>query len=85
MSTADHKIYVGNLHGGVREKDLYEAFEKFGDVDRVFMKGKYAFVHMCDERDAADARRALDGRLVGSTRVGKNVLLQRKYETFFLN
>ena len=62
MPAAGHKLYVGNLDRHVESKDLYEAFEKYGDVERVFMKEGYAFVHMVDERDADDARRDMDGR-----------------------
>ena len=64
MSVAGHKLYVGNLDRHVESKDLYDSFEKFGKVERVFMKEGYAFVHMVDERDADDARRDMDGRYI---------------------
>ena len=60
--SAGHKLYVGNLGRHVEARDLYEAFEKYGDVERVFMKEGYAFVHMVDERDAEDARHGMDNR-----------------------
>ncbi|XP_075253876.1 uncharacterized protein LOC142346045 [Convolutriloba macropyga] len=62
MST--YKVYVGNLTPDVREQDIHDAFMKYGDVDKIFMKDKFAFVHMLDSRDAEDAIRGLDGRTI---------------------
>ena len=60
MST--FKVFVGNLPSGLREKDLHDAFMKYGDVDKIYMKDKFAFVHMLESQDAEDAIEALDGR-----------------------
>merc|ERR1711894_105287 len=69
-SMSTHKLYVGNLSPHVTEKDLYDAFMKFGDVDKIYMKDKFAFVHMLDSLDAEDAIRGLDGRTIaGSDRI----------------
>ena len=57
-----HKVYVGNLTRDVEERDLRHAFEKFGDVDRIFLKDGFAFIHFTDDRDAEDAVKDMDGR-----------------------
>ena len=68
MST--YKVFVGNLQSHVTEEDIHDAFMKYGDVDKIIMKERFAFVHMLDSRDAEDAIRGLDGRsLAGCDRI----------------
>jgi len=54
------KIYVGNLSMDVRERDIEDAFRKFGKIRRVDIKRPsnppaYCFVEYDDVRDAEDA------------------------------
>ncbi len=62
-------IYVGNIPYGVKEEDLKEAFEKFGQVDsvkiiidRVSGRSKgFGFVEMGADAEANQAIEELDG------------------------
>ncbi|KAJ4817234.1 Serine/arginine-rich splicing factor 1 [Rhynchospora pubera] len=59
-------IYVGNLPGDIREKEVEDLFYKFGRIVVIDLKipprpPGYAFVEFEDERDAEDAVYARDG------------------------
>jgi RNA recognition motif-containing protein len=64
------KIYVGNLPFSVSEKDLQEAFSKFGEVSEVSLiadkfsgrsKG-FGFVTFANDDDAKKAIEEMDGK-----------------------
>lgn len=46
------QIYIGQLNQYVKERDLREAFEKFGEIKELFMKSGFAFIVIC--RDNLD-------------------------------
>jgi len=64
-------LFVGNLSGYTTEREIREAFERYGRVEDVEIKqadggnASYAFVLFCSIRDAQAARRALDGDTIG--------------------
>lgn len=61
----DQKVYVGNLPGDVREKEVEDIFHKYGRIKYIDIKSgrgpAFAFVEFEDHRDAEDAVRARDG------------------------
>ncbi|KAK9673142.1 hypothetical protein RND81_12G149300 [Saponaria officinalis] len=55
-----HTIYVGNLPGDIREREVEDLFYKYGPIVEIDLKipprpPGYAFVEFEDERDAEDA------------------------------
>ncbi|GAB2287308.1 Serine/arginine-rich splicing factor sr30 [Dionaea muscipula] len=59
-------IYVGNLPGDTREREVEDLFYKYGPIAEIDLKipsrpPGYAFVEFEDERDAEDAVRGRDG------------------------
>ncbi|GAB2218699.1 hypothetical protein Drorol1_Dr00001926, partial [Drosera rotundifolia] len=59
-------IYVGNLPGDVREREVEDLFYKYGPIVGIELKipprpPGFAFVEFEDERDAEDAIRGRDG------------------------
>ncbi|CAG8628343.1 4079_t:CDS:2 [Acaulospora morrowiae] len=58
----DCNVYLlGRLSRSVSERDIDEAFGKYGRIREVDMKIGFCFVQFDDPRDADDAMRALDG------------------------
>lgn len=68
MSTKT-RIYVGNLSSRTREKDLDDAFYKFGKILRVDMKNGFAFIEFDDDRDADDAIYKMNGEDIDGRRI----------------
>eukprot|EP00897_Mesotaenium_endlicherianum_P007396 jgi/Mesen1/6685/ME000343S05850 len=65
-SAASRTIYVGNLPGDTREREVEDLFRKFGRVLDIDLKlpprpPGYAFVEFEDARDAEDAIKYRDG------------------------
>ena len=51
------ELYIGNLGGGIRQRDIETVFDKYGRLVRCDVKDKgfgpvYAFLEFEDERDA---------------------------------
>jgi RNA recognition motif-containing protein len=73
-------IYVGNLSYQLREEELREVFEKYGEVvsvnivtDRYSGQSKgFAFVEMSGQEGAENAIKELDGALVGGRNLKVN-------------
>jgi RNA recognition motif-containing protein len=63
------KLYVGHISPDVRERDVRDNFEKFGRILSVSMKNNYCFVVFEDVRDADEAIRGMDGRVLGRERI----------------
>ncbi|XP_051118488.1 serine/arginine-rich-splicing factor SR34 [Andrographis paniculata] len=66
MSRSSRTIYVGNLPGDVREREVEDLFYKYGPIVHIDLKipprpPGYAFVEYEDARDAEDAIRGRDG------------------------
>eukprot|EP00658_Telonema_sp_P-2_P043933 TRINITY_DN317_c0_g1_i2.p2 TRINITY_DN317_c0_g1~~TRINITY_DN317_c0_g1_i2.p2 ORF type:complete len:155 (-),score=26.86 TRINITY_DN317_c0_g1_i2:53-517(-) len=60
------RLYVGNLPGDVREREIDDLFYKYGRIRDISIKGgsqgpAFAFVEFDDSRDAEDAIRGRDG------------------------
>ncbi|KAL6500323.1 Serine/arginine-rich-splicing factor sr34 [Orobanche hederae] len=66
MSRSSRTLYVGNLPGDIREREVEDLFRKYGTVVHIDLKVPprppgYAFVEFDDARDAEDAIRGRDG------------------------
>ncbi|KAK9161576.1 hypothetical protein Syun_007917 [Stephania yunnanensis] len=65
-SRASRTLYVGNLPGDIREREVEDLFFKYGPIIDIDLKipprpPGYAFVEFEDTRDAEDAIRGRDG------------------------
>ncbi|KAI0985743.1 hypothetical protein GJ496_011068 [Pomphorhynchus laevis] len=66
------KLYVGDLKEDVTKEDLEKVFSPYGEIRQVWVSHSppgYAFVDFEDARDAEDASRALDKRMVLGSRI----------------
>nr|XP_043624098.1 serine/arginine-rich splicing factor SR30-like [Erigeron canadensis] len=66
MGRLDRTIYVGNLPGDIREREVEDLFYKYGPIVEIDIKVPprppgFAFVEFEDARDADDAIRGRDG------------------------
>ncbi|KAK3913465.1 Serine/arginine-rich splicing factor 7 [Frankliniella fusca] len=69
---SDCKVYVGDLGSSASKADLEDAFSYYGTLRNVWVARNppgFAFVEFEDARDADDAVRGLDGRMVCGRRV----------------
>ncbi|KAK3407416.1 hypothetical protein EUGRSUZ_K03474 [Eucalyptus grandis] len=65
-SRASRTVYVGNLPGDIREREVEDLFRKYGPIAHIDLKipprpPGYAFVEFEDARDAEDAIHGRDG------------------------
>ncbi|KAJ6880011.1 serine/arginine-rich-splicing factor SR34-like isoform X1 [Populus alba x Populus x berolinensis] len=65
-SRASRTLYVGNLPGDIREREVEDLFYKYGPIAHIDLKipprpPGYAFVEFEEARDAEDAIRGRDG------------------------
>ncbi|CAK7348304.1 unnamed protein product [Dovyalis caffra] len=65
-SRASRTLYVGNLPGDIREREVEDLFFKYGPIAHIDLKipprpPGYAFVEFEESRDAEDAIRGRDG------------------------
>ncbi|KAJ9171822.1 hypothetical protein P3X46_015134 [Hevea brasiliensis] len=65
-SRASRTLYVGNLPGDIREREVEDLFYKYGSIAHIDLKipprpPGYAFVEFEEARDAEDAIRGRDG------------------------
>ncbi|XP_060178669.1 serine/arginine-rich-splicing factor SR34-like [Lycium barbarum] len=66
MSRSSRTLYVGNLPGDIREREVDDLFYKYGPIAHIELKipprpPGYAFVEFEEARDAEDAIRGRDG------------------------
>ncbi|XP_058209997.1 serine/arginine-rich-splicing factor SR34-like isoform X2 [Rhododendron vialii] len=66
MSRSSRTLYVGNLPGDTREREVEDLFYKYGPIAHIDLKipprpPGYAFVEFEESRDAEDAIRGRDG------------------------
>uniref|UniRef100_A0A3Q0RPX1 Serine and arginine rich splicing factor 7b n=1 Tax=Amphilophus citrinellus TaxID=61819 RepID=A0A3Q0RPX1_AMPCI len=69
---AETKVYVGNLGTGAGKGELERAFGYYGPLRTVWIARNppgFAFVEFEDPRDADDAVRGLDGKVISGSRV----------------
>lgn len=67
-----YKLYVGGLGTSVDRRDIKEAFDKYGHITDVWIPNKrsgFGFVSFAERRDAEDAIRGMNGRLVLGSRL----------------
>ncbi|KAK2092367.1 hypothetical protein P7K49_028895 [Saguinus oedipus] len=70
--THETKVYVGNLGTGAGKGELERAFSYYGPLRTVWIARNppgFAFVEFEDPRDAEDAVRGLDGKVICGSRV----------------
>ncbi|GAB4829903.1 Serine/arginine-rich-splicing factor sr34 [Ancistrocladus abbreviatus] len=65
-SRSSRTLYVGNLPGDIRQKEVEDLFHKYGPITHIDLKipprpPGYAFVEFEEARDAEDAIRGRDG------------------------
>ncbi|TRY82683.1 hypothetical protein DNTS_032607, partial [Danionella cerebrum] len=68
----ESKVYVGNLGTGAGKGELERAFGYYGPLRTVWIARNppgFAFVEFEDTRDAEDAVRGLDGKMICGSRV----------------
>ncbi|MED6279089.1 hypothetical protein CHARACLAT_030974 [Characodon lateralis] len=68
----ESKVYVGNLGTGAGKAELERAFGYYGPLRTVWIARNppgFAFVEFEDSRDAEDAVRGLDGKVICGSRV----------------
>lgn len=63
------QIYIAKLSSTVRERDLEERFDKYGDIRKVQVKNGYAFIEYYDYRDAEYAIERMNGRTFEGHRI----------------
>ncbi|KAK8711520.1 hypothetical protein V6N13_146802 [Hibiscus sabdariffa] len=73
-SRSSRTLYVGNLPGDVREREVEDLFYKYGPIAQIDLKipprpPGYAFVEFEEARDAEDAIRGRDGYDFGGHRL----------------
>ncbi|XP_039030951.1 serine/arginine-rich-splicing factor SR34-like isoform X5 [Hibiscus syriacus] len=73
-SRSSRTLYVGNLPGDVREREVEDLFYKYGPIAHIDLKipprpPGYAFVEFEEARDAEDAIRGRDGYDFGGQRL----------------
>lgn len=56
------RIFIGRLAQRTQERDLEHIFSAYGKVKRVDLKEGYAFVFFADQKHAAEAISAMDGK-----------------------
>uniref|UniRef100_A0A452UC68 Serine/arginine-rich splicing factor 7 n=2 Tax=Laurasiatheria TaxID=314145 RepID=A0A452UC68_URSMA len=69
---SETKVYVGNLGTGAGKGELERAFSYYGPLRTVWIARNppgFAFVEFEDPRDAEDAVRGLDGKVICGSRV----------------
>jgi splicing factor, arginine/serine-rich 7 len=71
MSSRDRnpQIYIAKLSSNVRQRDLEDKFERYGDIRKVQLKNGYAFIEYYDYRDAEYAIERMDGRTFEGHRI----------------
>jgi RNA recognition motif-containing protein len=68
-SSKNPQIYIGGLSRRTRTEDLEKAFNKYGKIRDVSIKGKYAFIEFDDYHSARDAVERMDGKSLDGERL----------------
>ncbi|CAF0957397.1 unnamed protein product [Rotaria sordida] len=79
---AGYRVHVSDLAVGVSRKELERAFGKYGSINEVWVATNppcFAFINYKHRSDAEKAIREVDGKMVGSTRVGVSWARTRRY------
>ncbi|XP_011702211.1 PREDICTED: serine/arginine-rich splicing factor 7-like isoform X2 [Wasmannia auropunctata] len=70
--SSDGKVYVGDLGSSASKQQLEDVFSYYGPLRNVWVARNppgFAFVEFEDPRDAEDAVRGVDGRIICGRRV----------------
>lgn len=62
------KLYLGQLRPDITQREIEDAFAKFGPIDNLWIARKppgFAYLTYAEEKDAAEAMRVMDGADVG--------------------
>ncbi len=68
-------LFIGRLNTRIDKRDLEDLFHKFGRIRRCDVKNgqgpfNFGFIEYEDKRDAEDAIRGLDGKVVINSSLG---------------
>jgi len=77
-----YRVHVSDLAAGVSRKEIERVFTKFGPINEVWVATNppcFAFVNFKHRSDADKAIREIDGKVIGSTRVGASWARTRTY------
>jgi len=77
------KIFVGDLKPQTQEREVEEAFAKFGQLKNCFVArapGGFGFVEFEDPRDAAEAVKALNGSIINGAAIRTEISHGKKNE-----
>eukprot|EP00240_Pyramimonas_obovata_P011353 CAMPEP_0118929836 /NCGR_PEP_ID=MMETSP1169-20130426/6720_1 /TAXON_ID=36882 /ORGANISM="Pyramimonas obovata, Strain CCMP722" /LENGTH=113 /DNA_ID=CAMNT_0006872095 /DNA_START=160 /DNA_END=497 /DNA_ORIENTATION=- len=82
MSRDSRTIYVGNLPGDVRRREVDDLFYKYGKIVEIEVKVPprppgFAFVEFADRRDAEDAVKGRDGYSFSGARLRVEIAKSR--------
>jgi arginine/serine-rich splicing factor 7 len=77
-----YRVHVSDLAAGVSRKEIERAFTKYGPINEVWVATNppcFAFINFKHRSDAEKAIREVDGKVLGSTRVGASWARTRTY------
>ncbi|CAM4844618.1 unnamed protein product, partial [Rotaria magnacalcarata] len=77
-----YRVHISDLAAGVSRKEVERVFGKYGTVNEVWVATNppcFAFVNFKHRSDADKAIREVDGKIIGSTRVGVSWARTRTY------
>jgi len=77
-----HRLHVSDLTVGISRKEVEKIFTKFGPVNEVWVATNppcFAFINYKHRSDGEQAIRELDGKVIGSSRVGVSWARNRTY------
>ncbi|CAF0881045.1 unnamed protein product [Rotaria sp. Silwood1] len=77
-----YRVHVSDLAVGVSRKEIERAFGKCGSINEVWVATNppcFAFINFKHRSDAEKAIRDVDGKMIGSTRVGVSWARTRRY------
>ncbi|CAF1138607.1 unnamed protein product [Adineta steineri] len=70
---AGYRVHISDLAAGISRKEIERVFTKYGIINEVWVATNppcFAFVNFKHRSDADKAIREVDGKIIGSTRVG---------------
>jgi hypothetical protein len=62
------RIYIGKLSQETRERDIDDAFKKFGRIAKLDLKNGFCFLEYEDARDAEDSL-SMNGQELGGSKI----------------
>ncbi|CAF4130704.1 unnamed protein product [Rotaria sp. Silwood2] len=77
-----YRIHVSDLAVGISRKEIERSFGKYGAINEVWVATNppcFAFINYKHRSDAEKAIREVDGKMIGSTRVGVSWARTRRY------